>query len=67
LTYFDTKRVYSNSATDRISATGADIIAKWEYIGTPSADMNELGEIIDETDGGHWAREIMLTIRRYKP
>ncbi len=28
----------------RISAPSADIIPKWEYIRTPSADINKLGE-----------------------
>jgi hypothetical protein len=32
----------STSARSRISATGADIIPKWEYIRTLSADVNEL-------------------------
>ena len=32
----------STSARSRISTTGADIIPKWEYIRTLSADVNEL-------------------------
>ena len=35
----------SSSARSRISATGADIIPKWEYIPTLSADVNELSAI----------------------
>jgi hypothetical protein len=30
------------SAKIRISAAGADIIPKWEYVRTPSEDMNKL-------------------------
>jgi len=46
---FDTKKVYGNSARDRISTQGADISPKWEYIRTPSADMNELSAILGRT------------------
>lgn len=31
----------------RVSASGADIIPKMEYIRTRSADMNELSEILE--------------------
>jgi hypothetical protein len=50
VTYFVREKVSGTSARSRISATGADIIPKWEYIRTLSADVNELYEIIDEMD-----------------
>jgi len=52
VTYFDKEKDSGASARVGISALGADIIPKWEYIRTLSADANTLGDILLGIKGG---------------
>lgn len=49
MTKFDNRNKLSGSSVSiRISARGAVIIPKMEYIRTPGADMNELSVMLDK-------------------
>ncbi len=45
MTYFDREKDSGASARCGISAPGADIIPKWEYIRTLSADVNKTSKM----------------------
>jgi hypothetical protein len=56
VTYFDKEKDSGASARCGISAPGADIIPKWEYIRTLSADVNKNKQNVASLHFACWAR-----------
>lgn len=43
--FINKNKLIGSSVRTKPSTLSADIIPKWEYIRTPSVDMNKLGDI----------------------